>query len=87
MKKLNKLVLHKAKIMNAPEMKHITGGYGDDDNCVVYCQPCWKNPDGEGTICASEGLCGQDSIAACEDALNKVYSGMFSGYKPNCYCG
>ena len=28
MKKLNKLVLNKAKIMSAPQMKNITGGYG-----------------------------------------------------------
>ncbi len=29
MKKLNKLSLSRAKIMSAPEMKHITGGYSD----------------------------------------------------------
>ncbi len=28
MKKLNKLVLNKAKVMSAPQMEHITGGRG-----------------------------------------------------------
>ncbi len=29
MKTLKKLVLHKAKIMSAPQMKHIVGGYDE----------------------------------------------------------
>lgn len=29
MKKLSKLVLHKAKVMSAPQMKHIFGGYDE----------------------------------------------------------
>ncbi len=33
MKKLNKLVLNKAKIMSAPQMKNITGGYDFDGSC------------------------------------------------------
>jgi hypothetical protein len=32
MKKLQKLILHKAKIMTAPQMKHITGGYDDGES-------------------------------------------------------
>jgi natural product precursor len=37
MKKLQKLVLNKAKIMTTPQMKHITGGYDGALSCNSSC--------------------------------------------------
>ncbi len=50
MKKLNKLVLNKARIMSVPQMKNITGGY--DGPISGTC--CVKGEDKEGP-CASCG--------------------------------
>jgi hypothetical protein len=63
MKKLQKLVLHKAKIMTAPQMKHIIGGYDgyDNDECERVCTITWIN----GTT--SEGTCTLCSKEDCED--------------------
>jgi hypothetical protein len=37
MKKLQKLVLHKATVMTAPQMKHISGGYDDGGKIYLVC--------------------------------------------------
>ncbi len=44
MKKLNKLVLNKAKVMTAPEMKHISGGL------VKVCCRGIVDQDGDGIV-------------------------------------
>jgi hypothetical protein len=62
MKKLQKLVLHKATIMTNPQMKHITGGRRAEcsatcpggakvviDNCSGMCSA----QDGVGVICGN----------------------------------
>jgi hypothetical protein len=38
MKKLNKLVLKNAKIMTAPQMKHIAGGYNESGKKHICCR-------------------------------------------------
>ncbi len=63
MKKLNKLVLNKAKVMTAPQMKHISGGYDDPKHCVVDGQTVIE------TICTTDEQCytyyGEDGVS-CE---------------------
>ncbi len=67
MKKLNKLVLNKAKIMSVREMKNITGGY-DGIECApgqkgYYCTAVWSDGSSTGGTCC--GVTSQD----CRDQV------------------
>ena len=75
MKKLNKLVLNKAKIMTVPEMKHITGGYNGDsrDTCQAnggkwICCRAWNHEGCEKEHCAK----------TCEDNQCGVMSDFYT---------
>ncbi len=68
MKKLNKMVLGKAKIMTAPQMKHISGG-GWEGEC-------------DGVVCDS-WYCEYDSVNLCMELYRNEHSGV-SPYQCTC---
>ncbi len=63
MKKLNKLVLNKAKIMSAPQMKNITGGYDGGTYKL-----CFYNGSNTWASCSTDADCTAlyGSGATCE---------------------
>jgi len=96
MKKLSKLVLHKAVKMTAPQMKHITGGY--DGGCCPGC-----NCGGYGDLCglgtepylcyvvwnggASDtlGVCCGISVDDCKGIVQRLYGDYIAGNGVSCY--
>lgn len=80
MKKLSKLVLHKAVKMTVPQMKHITGGYGGGYGSVdcgpgkehFICYTDWK-----GSASDTWGSCCGTSAKECE---NTIMGGNFGDY-------
>lgn len=69
MKKLQKLVLHKATKMTAPQMKHITGGYGaTNTGCAFNSSSC-------GGSCSVELIDGSIKLGLCEFEIVGTVSG------------
>lgn len=79
MKKLKKLQLKSATIMTAPQMKHITGGYGTPDgtgddgyNKGIICRWSWtgmpNDPNG-----SNWGYCHLNSVSECEQYLHNQW--------------
>jgi hypothetical protein len=74
MKKLQKLVLHKATIMTAPQMKHITGGNVTTQE--EYCCGLWDIGSQEGGLSGGaaygwaygwDNFCDGFDTSRCED--------------------